>query len=146
MGHRTDWLALSVMSRVSGYSRRSKSGKTVQVDAYTRSIDKMSFDELQKEFTRLKDSTKPADVNRRNAVVSRLRTSFNHAPGEKFDSDKAQKQHRANIAAMQARAEDRKNSPEAKAHQAHIQSLTEAYEKRKEQWRREAEQRKKANA
>lgn len=89
MGHRTDWLALAGTSRVKSYFRKSASGKTVQVDAYTRSVDKMSFQELQAEFKRLQGSTKPSDVNRRTAVVSRLRTSHNHEPGESFDADKS---------------------------------------------------------
>lgn len=76
MGHRTDWLALAGTSRVSGYTRKSSSGKTVHVDAYTRSVKDMSLSELRDEYHRLKNSTSSGDRNRLNSVLSELRTSF----------------------------------------------------------------------
>lgn len=91
MGEQIDrlTLALAGTSRVKSYFRKSKTGKTVHVDAHTRSVDKMNFQELQDEFKRLQNATAPADVNRRVAVVSRLRTSFDHKPGEAFNSEKS---------------------------------------------------------
>lgn len=91
MGEQIDrlTLALAGTSRVKSYFRKSKTGKTVHVDAHTRSVDKMNFQELQDEFKRLQNATSPADVNRRASVVSRLRTSFDHKPGEAFNSEKS---------------------------------------------------------
>lgn len=61
-------LALSGMTRVEGYTRKSKSGKTVHVDSYTRSPGKMSNLDIYNELVELdhKSSTYQGSAKSKN--------------------------------------------------------------------------------
>jgi hypothetical protein len=96
--NQTDWVALARISRVKSYFRTSKTGNRVKVNAYTRSLDKMSFAELQSEYKDLQGSSSPQDRNRSAQIVSHLRKVYNHGPSEDFNPQKAQKARLKDVA------------------------------------------------
>lgn len=74
MGDAVDKLiALAGTERVSGYTRRSSTGKTVHVSAYTRSPGDMSVDDLNAEINDLMDDDTPRGKNRQQQLFSELR-------------------------------------------------------------------------
>lgn len=82
-----DSVPLAGLTRVKAYMRKGKDGKTVAVSAYTRSVTKMSFQELQDEFKTLENASSPQDRNRRQQVVSEIRFR-GFEPGEGWDDAK----------------------------------------------------------
>lgn len=87
MGDATDKVvALAGTTRVDGYTRRSSTGKTVHVDAYTRSPSKMSLPELNAELAEFRKSENKTDAERNryaavyNEVFKRERKAKSTAP------------------------------------------------------------------
>jgi hypothetical protein len=75
-------VALSLVSRVKAYTRTSSTGKQVHVDAYTRTLSKMSMMDLHIEYNRVKASKAPVDRNRLQQVLNEIRR---RDPVEKSD-------------------------------------------------------------
>lgn len=66
-------IALAGSERVGSYTRKSKTGKTIHVDAYTRSPGDMANAELFKEYKGLKGSAEPQDRNRFSQITNEIR-------------------------------------------------------------------------
>ncbi len=77
---------LAGSQQVDGYTRKSSTGKTVHVDAYTRSVSKMSVPELQAESKELSASGSVGDLssaqkaNRKVQVDNELRKRQSNLP------------------------------------------------------------------
>jgi hypothetical protein len=98
-------IALAGRISVEGYSRKTKSGKTVQVDAYTRSPGDMSNQELYDEVQSLSGKVDPQSSNRRVALHTEIRVrrqqgKWSTAPAEAPASPKAKEEGAATIKGM----------------------------------------------
>ena len=93
-------VALSALSRVKGYTRKTKSGKTVQVSAHTRSVGQMTFKELKDNQKSIgPNPSDPQDKNRLQQIINELRKR-GWEPDEEFDPAKAQRMHKEKVQTM----------------------------------------------